>query len=190
MAARFDRQQPSYQRQQSYESGGEQRAGGGGDRAGQSVLRRQTVRGAVRGTVRDAGSSAPPIDRRATMLPPPGAGGGVQRGLTRGKTLTRPDRFVAPAPLINPHGAKGASYSAADSTTDRGWDWWGWCVAVITWWGPKWLLNACGLPEGKHRAWKEKCALCSIALFMMGIVGFLTIGEAFLSMNRGGLRAD
>ncbi|KAL8277525.1 hypothetical protein RQP46_010080 [Phenoliferia psychrophenolica] len=110
------------------------------------------------------------------MLPPPPGGGGVQRGLTRGKTLTRPDRFVAPAPLINPHGAKGASYSAADSTTDRSWDWWGWCVAIITWWGPRWLLNAFGLPEGKHRAWKEKCALCSIALFMMGIVGFLTIG--------------
>lgn len=168
MATRFAGGAPSYARQQSYDANPSSQS------TNPAVLRRQTVRGAVRGTVREAGSSAPPVDRRGTIGNAPA---GMQRGLTRGKTLTRPDRFVAPAPLINPHGAKGASYSAADSTEDPGWDWWGWAVAIITFWGPKWLLNACGLPEAKHRAWKEKCALCTIALFMMGVVGFLTIGK-------------
>ncbi|KAM0748852.1 hypothetical protein T439DRAFT_315958 [Meredithblackwellia eburnea MCA 4105] len=161
----------------------------------QSVERRRTVRGAQRGTIRDpssqeAGSSA--ALRRADTRPGTrrqntagtirdagnggiGGTGAPGRALTRGKTLTRPERFVAPAPLINPHSGD-TPYSAAEGAIPTGWDWWGFCVTVLTFWAPGVLLTACGLPENKHRAWKEKCALCEIALFMMGVVGFLTIG--------------
>jgi chitin synthase len=132
------------------------------------VQRNQTVRGAVRGTTREAGAN-PHL---------------VQRALTRGKTLTRPERFVAPAPLINPgNSSGGAAYTTLVNgvpTLTRNepfWDPWGIFVNVITFWAPGVLLSAVGLKDKfKQRAWKEKVALCSIAIMLGGVVGFVTIG--------------
>ncbi|GAA5897239.1 uncharacterized protein JCM6883_006628 [Sporobolomyces salmoneus] len=144
--------------------------GGGG------VNRRQTVRGAVRGTVRDVNENP-----RASMMP--------QRGLTRGKTLTRPDRFVAPAPLINPTGPGKAGKQGGAvktelvngvptlTTKEPWWEPWSLFVEISTFWAPRWLLRKFGMTDPtKQRAWKEKCALCEISMLMMGIIGFITIG--------------
>lgn len=125
----------------------------------QQAQRRQTVRGARPGTVREPG-----IDARKTNYV-------AQRALTRGKTLTRPDRFVAPAPLINPGNLQ--TTLARRSRVDL----WGFAVNVLTFWAPRWLLTNFGLTDRhKQRAWKEKCALCTIALLLMGVIGFLTLG--------------
>lgn len=142
------------------------------------VHRRTTVRGAVPGTVREIGAGA--SDNRLSMAP--------NRALTRGKTLTRPDRFVAPAPLINP-GLTGANKSGAVVSTtlingvptlvtkEPWWEPWSLFVEVSTFWAPRWLLNKLGKTDPlKQRAWKEKCALCEISMVMMGIIGFITIG--------------
>ncbi|GAA5878360.1 hypothetical protein JCM1840_001390 [Sporobolomyces johnsonii] len=140
------------------------------------VNRRQTVRGAVRGTIRDVNENP-----RHSLAP--------QRGLTRGKTLTRPDRFVAPAPLINPAGVGKAGKQGGAvktelvngvptlTTKEPWWEPWGLIVEVLTFWAPRALLRKFGMTDPtKQRAWKEKCALCEIAMFMMGIIGFITIG--------------
>lgn len=135
------------------------------------VQRKQTVRGAVRGTVREAGSNN-------RLAPAP------SRTLTRGKTLTRPDRFVAPAPLINPPGATGGAVQTTLvngvptlTTKESRWDPWSIFVNVVTFYAPRPLLTSVGLTDrAKQRAWKEKVALCSIALFLMAVVGFVTIG--------------
>lgn len=142
-----------------------------------TVHRRQTVRGAIPGTVREAGQ-----DPRMSIAP--------QRGLTRGKTLTRPDRFVAPAPLINPQNAPGVKSATAGviktelvngvptlTTHQSWWDPWTLFVEISTFWAPRPLLRKCGMTDPiKQRAWKEKCALCEISIFLMGIVGFITLG--------------
>ncbi|GAA5878504.1 hypothetical protein JCM8547_008433 [Rhodosporidiobolus lusitaniae] len=147
------------------------------------VGRRHTVRGAQRGTVREA--SANP---RQSMVGG-GGGGGVQRGLTRGKTLTRPDRFVAPAPLITPAGLGKTGKQGGNVQTklvdgvptlitQTPWyDPWSLFVEVSTFWAPRPLLRKFGMTDPtKQRAWKEKVALCEICMFMMGIIGFITIG--------------
>ncbi|GAA6012244.1 hypothetical protein JCM10207_002776 [Rhodosporidiobolus poonsookiae] len=144
--------------------------------AGGGMNRRETVRGAQRGTVREAGANP-----RASM--------GPQRGLTRGKTLTRPDRFVAPAPLITPGGVgKAGKQGGTVQTTlvdgvptlvtkEPWWEPWGLFVEVSTFWAPRALLRKFGMTDPtKQRAWKEKCALCEVSMFLMGVVGFITIG--------------
>ncbi|GAA5837418.1 hypothetical protein JCM11251_002103 [Rhodosporidiobolus azoricus] len=152
--------------------------GGGG------VGRRQTVRGAQRGTVRDANANP-----RLSMAQGAGGGAGPQRALTRSKTLTRPERFVAPAPLINPAGVGKAGKQGGTvqtklvdgvptlTTKEPWWDPWSLFVEVTTFWAPRWLLRKFGMTDPtKQRAWKEKCTLCEIALFLMGVIGFITIG--------------
>lgn len=61
---------------------------------------------------------------------------------------------------------------------DSFWEPWGLFVNVITFYAPRFLLASCGgiTDRLKQRAWKEKVALCSIALIMGGLVAFLTIG--------------
>ena len=143
--------------------------------------RRQTVRGATRGTIRDTrtgtiyGGSA---QQHQQQQP--------QRELTRRKTLIRPDRYVAPAPLINPNGVPVPTTTTATPLTGPAanrsskWDPWGIFVSIVTFWAPSWLLSRCGLRDPvKQRAWKEKCTLCAIALCLGGFIGFITIG-----MNR------
>ncbi|GAA6043982.1 hypothetical protein JCM8097_003421 [Rhodosporidiobolus ruineniae] len=156
--------------------------------AGGGVGRRQTVRGAQRGTIREAGANP-------RMSMGPGAGGagagagGPQRALTRSKTLTRPERFVAPAPLITPAGLGKAGKQGGNVQTtlvdgvptlvtkEPWWDPWTLFVEVSTFWAPRALLRKFGMTDPtKQRAWKEKCALCEISMFLMGVVGFITIG--------------
>jgi chitin synthase len=175
---------PTYARQTSFEdsSGGEGASSsaryGGAPASSSNVNRRPTVRGAVRGTVREAGANP-----RMSMAAIPG------RALTRGKTLTRPDRFVAPAPLINPGLAPGGKTSGGAVqtklvdgkptliTSEPWWEPWSLFVEVSTWWAPRWLLRRTGMTDPvKQRAWKEKCALCTISAILMAIIGFITIG--------------
>ncbi|SCZ89307.1 BZ3500_MvSof-1268-A1-R1_Chr1-1g01095 [Microbotryum saponariae] len=143
-----------------------------GDWGDERMRRRQTVRGVIPGTVREAG-----IDPRASFVP--------NRTMMRGKTLTRPERFVAPAPLINPNPTNtGGKVQTAlidgvpTLKTEEAWySPWRLFVEISTIWAPRWLLSACGLTDrAKQRAWKEKCALCEISLLMMGAIGFLTLG--------------
>lgn len=140
--------------------------------------RKNTVRGAVRGTIREQGSAGLPP---ANFVP--------TRALTRGKTLTRPDRFVPPAPLINPN-STGKNTTGAVVTTklingvptlvteEPFWDPWAFFVYAVTFWAPGFLLKSCSKLDdrAKQRAWKEKVALCMIIVVMGGAVAFLTIG--------------
>lgn len=108
-----------------------------------------------------------------------GVSSAVKRNLTRAKTLTRPDRHVTPAPLINPHQSSGAA-RAAQTVLSHKESWfqpWSLYISIITCWAPAALLSACGMKEpAKQRAWKEKVALCSIAIILGGFIGFATIG--------------
>ena len=110
------------------------------------------------------------------------ANNAVKRNLTRAKTLTRPDRHITPAPLINPHkapgaGAAGGGVLSVSKEKPSWWQPWTFYINVVTFWAPSPLLSACGMKEKpKQRAWKEKVALCSIAIVMGGFVGFATIG--------------
>jgi chitin synthase len=104
--------------------------------------------------------------------------GPPSRKLSRGKTLTRPDRFVAPAPLINPHQAIAVAAAIPDASSKTSWfQPWSFYVTFITCWIPNFMLRACGLRQAiVQRAWREKVALCSICLILGGFVGFATIG--------------
>lgn len=157
---------------------------------GDGMHRRQTVRGAQRGTTRDAG-----LNPRLSMAP--------QRGLTRGKTLTRPDRSVAPAPLIAPSGVGRQGKQGGNVQTklvdgvptlvtrEPWWQPWSLFVEVVTFWAPRPLLRKFGMTDPtKQRAWKEKCALCEICLFMMGIIGFITMGLQRTLCPQSGERSE
>lgn len=118
------------------------------------------------------------------------------RTLSRAKTLTRPDRFVQPAPLLNPHLAPSSGAGASHSSTRPGqpipshllhlpgnspattwWRPWSFYIYAVTIWAPSVVLAACGMKERpKQRAWREKVALCSVALVLSGAVGYVTIG--------------
>ncbi|TFY79718.1 hypothetical protein EWM64_g4293 [Hericium alpestre] len=96
----------------------------------------------------------------------------------RAKTLTRPERGVAPPPLINPQTTLVASASGNIIEADSGWDVWTIFSRVVTFWAPGFLLSSIG---GLHdpniqQAWREKMALCFIIVVMCAVIGFLTIG--------------
>lgn len=98
----------------------------------------------------------------------------VTRGATvkRSKTLTRPERHVAPVPLINP-----AQTGTAGAAEPSGKDWWTITSLIVTFWAPPALLKVCGIREKQSRqAWREKITLCFIAIIMGGFVGFATMG--------------
>lgn len=110
-----------------------------------------------------------------------GIAGTVKRNLTRAKTLTRPDRHVTPAPLINAHQSSGANSAVSgvlSSNSKQSWfQPWSLYISIITFWAPSAILSACGMKEpAKQRAWKEKVALCSLCMILGGFVGFATIG--------------
>jgi len=88
------------------------------------------------------------------------------QGLRRGKTLNRPERFQAAAPLLT--GKK-------ESTT---WDPWVLFSRIVTFWAPGTLLSSIGGLGDKQsqQAWREKIALCFIAVVLGGVVAFLTVG--------------
>jgi chitin synthase len=101
--------------------------------------------------------------------------------LRRAKTLTRPERGVAPAPLINPpllsSGGGLPSNQPTKSPADS-WDAWRIFSYIVTFWAPPFLLSSLGGLKDKpsRQAWREKVALCFIAIILGGTVGFATMG--------------
>ncbi|KAG8864570.1 Chitin synthase, class 1 [Tulasnella sp. 330] len=130
-------------------------------------------------------SRAPP-----TRQPTKSNGHQHTASLKRGKTLTRPERSVAPAPLINPPaivppqypgGPSTAAANAAAASAAVGqsiWEPWSLYAHLVTFWAPPFILSALGGFKDRQarQAWREKVALCSIALVLGGIVGFATMG--------------
>ncbi|KAI0768653.1 chitin synthase-domain-containing protein [Trametes elegans] len=96
----------------------------------------------------------------------------------RAKTLTRPERSVAPVPLITPQAAPipGASHTTAPEGPPL--DAWRIFSRVVSFWAPDFLLESLGglKDKQKRQAWREKIALCFIIIILCGIVGFLTVG--------------
>ncbi|CAG8675131.1 4681_t:CDS:2, partial [Acaulospora morrowiae] len=86
--------------------------------------------------------------------------------LRRGRTLNRPERFQPAAPLLT--GKKERQPL----------DPWVLFSRFVTFWAPKALLVKFGGLHDKQsrQAWREKVALCIIALIMGAIVAFLTVG--------------
>jgi len=101
--------------------------------------------------------------------------------LRRGKTLTRPERGVAPVPLINPptaHPAAAGLPSHNQPTEASDWSAWSVFAHIVTFWAPPFLLSTLGglKDRATRQAWREKIALCFIVLLMGGFVGFATVG--------------
>lgn len=102
--------------------------------------------------------------------------------MRRAKTLTRPERGVAPAPLITPPEtllpSPSGNLPTAKASTESSWDAWWLFSRVISFWAPAFLLRTIGGLKDKatQQAWREKLALCFIALLMGGVVGFATVG--------------
>ncbi|KAK7472861.1 Chitin synthase, class 1 [Stygiomarasmius scandens] len=107
-----------------------------------------------------------------TTRPPPPASGPTIR---RAKTLTRPERGVAPVPLINPQ--VPSSHSPADSQYN-GSDAWRIFSRIVTFWAPSFLLSSLGGLKDKatQQAWREKITLCFLICILCGLVGFATVG--------------
>ena len=94
----------------------------------------------------------------------------------RAKTLIRPERSVAPVPLINsqnPHVGTTATPSDGPPL-----DAWRIFSRVVSFWAPDFLLETIGglRDKQKRQAWREKIALCFIVILLCGIVGFITVG--------------
>ncbi|KAG2131424.1 glycosyltransferase family 2 protein [Suillus bovinus] len=100
--------------------------------------------------------------------------------IRRAKTLTRPERSVAPVPLINPQSSLAPSASGTIQTGSRssGFDSWRLFAQIITFWAPSFLLSSLGglKDKGKIQAWREKIALCFIIAILCFIIGFITVG--------------
>ncbi|KAK9762694.1 hypothetical protein K7432_011321 [Basidiobolus ranarum] len=89
--------------------------------------------------------------------------------LARGKTLSRPDRSHAPAPMLS-----GKDQRAT-------FDPWVLFSKIVTFWAPGFLLAKCGLPDKQmQQAWREKVALCFIVAFIGASVVFLTLGLPYV----------
>ncbi|WVQ83744.1 chitin synthase 1 [Cryptococcus sp. DSM 104549] len=97
--------------------------------------------------------------------------------LKRGKTLTRPERHVAPAPLIAPPTQSFSPSSPLPEGSALGLDWWRLWSYATTFWAPPVVLAWFGIKEKQSRqAWREKVTLCWIAVLMGAVVGFATMG--------------
>ncbi|KIO19050.1 hypothetical protein M407DRAFT_31299 [Tulasnella calospora MUT 4182] len=123
-------------------------------------------------------TSRPPPTRQPTKS----GGHGRTTSLKRGKTLTRPERQVAQAPLINPPATlstyPGGPATAAPTPQESKWGPWSIFAHLVTWWAPPFILASLGgmKDQPSRQAWREKVALCFIALVLGGIVGFATVG--------------
>lgn len=112
-------------------------------------------------------TSAKPLPNRVPTRGP---------SLKRGKTLTRPERHVVPAPLIAPPTSEFDQPSTPGGPK-RAWDWWIIWSYATTFWAPPGLLKLFGIKEKQSRqAWREKITLCWIAVLMGAVVGFATMG--------------
>ncbi len=97
----------------------------------------------------------------------------------RAKTLTRPERSVAPVPLINAQTSHIPAGSPTPSKSDGPpLDAWRIFSRVVSFWAPDFLLESLGglRDKQKRQAWREKIALCFIIIVLCGAVGFLTVG--------------
>ncbi|KZO98881.1 glycosyltransferase family 2 protein [Calocera viscosa TUFC12733] len=94
----------------------------------------------------------------------------------RAKTLVKPERSVAPAPLINPPTMPG-SQAVKFTDPSSSWDTWRIFSMLVTFWAPPVFLKWARIPDRpSQQAWREKVALCFIALVIGACVGFLTMG--------------
>lgn len=111
--------------------------------------------------------------------------------MSRAKTLTRPERHLPPAPLINPTASAGmpntasgplgpghtATSAMAKGSQDAWYSPWPLFVTILTLPIPGFLLSAAGIKDPvAQQAWREKVALCIIIIVIGGGVGFVTIG--------------
>lgn len=101
---------------------------------------------------------------------------GPSATVRRAKTLTRPERGVAPPPLINPQ-SQLSPFVATESSPSSN-DAWVIFSRVITFWAPSVLLSSLGGLKDKavRQAWREKMALCFIISILCMCVGFATVG--------------
>lgn len=99
--------------------------------------------------------------------------------MRRAKTLTRPERSVAPVPLINPPSLPTPSSGPTPAPSSyNGSKPWRIFSRIITFWAPDILLRSMG---GMHdlnvrQAWREKITLCFIIAVLCTAVGFATVG--------------
>lgn len=111
-----------------------------------------------------------------TPRPPISSGTTIRRA----KTLTRPERSVAPVPLINPPSslAPSASGWVPGTGIGSGFDPWRIFSRIVTFWAPSFLLVSIGGLRDKNvrQAWREKIALCFIILVLCLAVAFITVG--------------
>jgi chitin synthase len=106
--------------------------------------------------------------------------------IRRAKTLTRPERNVAPVPLITPASQNQAA-AEAEPSSDSGV--WSVFARVVTFWAPDFLLSSLGgLKDDQTRqAWREKLTLCMIIAVLCSLVGFATVGtQKVLCPTSGG----
>lgn len=98
--------------------------------------------------------------------------------MRRAKTLTRPERGVAPVPLINPQTTDTAPTRIPSSDDYNGSTAWRIFSQVVTFWAPGVLLSSCGGLKEKavQQAWREKITLCFLIAIIGGAVGFATVG--------------
>ncbi|KAG0204630.1 hypothetical protein BGX28_003467 [Mortierella sp. GBA30] len=98
-------------------------------------------------------------------------GPGVRRGatLSRGKTLSRPDRFQTPETMFK----KRKENEPASC--------WVVCSRITTCWALPPFMRMCGIHDKQvQQAWREKFTLCFIIVLIGGMVAFLTIGFTFI----------
>ncbi|KXN90206.1 Chitin synthase 1 [Leucoagaricus sp. SymC.cos] len=96
----------------------------------------------------------------------------------RAKTLTRPERSVAPVPLINPPTLSTSAPSTSESSSYNGSLPWRIFSRVVTFWAPDFMLSSLGGMKDPNvrQAWREKIALCILIVVLCAAVGFATVG--------------
>ena len=109
-----------------------------------------------------------------TTNPRLGSSGTVRRA----KTLTRPERGVAPPPLINPNPPLQFTPTHVAESSSFSFDAWAIFSRVVTFWAPSFLLSSVGGLKDKavQQAWREKMALCFIISILCAVIGFATVG--------------
>ncbi|KAL0580352.1 Chitin synthase, class 1 [Marasmius crinis-equi] len=114
-----------------------------------------------------------PVPTTTPRQAPPHSGTTIRRA----KTLTRPERSVAPVPLINPQSG-GNPTPTPTPDTYNGSDAWRIFSRIVTFWAPGFLLSSIGGLKDKsiRQAWREKMTLCFLILILCGLVGFATVG--------------
>lgn len=113
-----------------------------------------------------------PIPTTSRPSPPQPSGNTIRRA----KTLTKPERGVAPVPLINPPSHAADALPTIDDY--NGSSTWRLFSHIVTFWAPAFLLSSVGGLKDKavQQAWREKITLCVLIAIMCALVGFVTVG--------------